>query len=136
MAEPPFIGTIRSYFEAYARHDAEGCAGTCTPDAELHSPFGPPCVGRAAVAATHEDWFTEGEENKSWEITYARAEEKTGCCLLRFAADVPTGSGGRERLGGVSLCVLERQDDGSWKFRAMSLNTLPPDTDRSHDQDR
>lgn len=124
----PFDKLMASYFDAYARHDAEGCAAAFTEDAALYSPWGPPALGHPAIAEAHRDWFEEGEENKTWSVAYARSDGFNGVCLVRFAADVPGPDGKKDRLQGISLNAMESRPDGQWRIRICSLNTLPSDT--------
>lgn len=41
--------------DAYRTGDAGGVAALFTENAQLHSPFAPPAIGRAAIQLLHED---------------------------------------------------------------------------------
>ncbi len=112
-----------TYVAAYETGNAEGCAAIYTEDGQVHSPFGPPAVGRAAIAATHAEWFTEGEENKSVIVHEAEASGDLAYCLAAYNADVPQLDGPPRREAGVSLNTLRRQAVGSY---LIAVTTLVP----------
>ena len=106
---------LARYVAAYRAGDADGCAAVYTEDATLVSPFGPPAVGRAAIAAVHRDWTAEETAGKTLDIVEFGTDGDHAWCFARFAEDHATGEG-------VSLNVLVRQPDGGWLIRACSLN--------------
>ena len=113
-----------AYVDDYMAHDAAACAAYYQPEGEIHSPFGPPVVGARAIRATHQDWFAEGETNKTITVLDARAEGTLAYCLSAYSADVPQTRGPAVTESGTSLNVLERQPGGGWKIRYTSLNAL------------
>ena len=119
-----FQALIDRYLAAYEAHDAAGCAAFYAPDAEMHSPYGPAATGRAEIAATHRDWFEEGETNKVMQVTSAGIVGDLGYCLVRFEANMPAADGGTEQSRGISLNLMERRDDGVWTIALASLNEL------------
>ena len=102
------------YLACYRAGDAEGCAAVFTEDAQMFSPFGPPALGRAAIASQHVDWVREGAEDKQVTVLDAGANGDLGWCLASFSEGA-TGAG-------VSLNVLRRQSDGAWRIARSSLN--------------
>lgn len=124
MGTREFQALVDSYLARYAAHDAAGCAALYAENAEVYSPFGPPAVGRAAIEASHRDWFEDGERNKVMTVTRAAARDDMGYCLVRFEADIPGENGATERFRGASLNVLERGADGAWNIKLTSLNAL------------
>lgn len=103
------------YLDAYRRGDACGCAAVFSTNALLTSPYGPPAQGRDAIAAIHEDWTSDGGENKQLEMIEFGGSGGLAWCLAKFSENAETGTG-------VSLSVLERQSDGQWLIRMCSLN--------------
>lgn len=114
---------VARLLEALQRHDAAACAALFTDDGLVLSPYGPPARGRAAILATHQSWFDEGETNKRLTLQEADASGELGYCILAYAGDYlqPDGSYTTDR--GRSVNVLRRQVDGDWKIQVSSLNT-------------
>jgi len=104
-----------TYVAAYRAGDAAGCAAIFTDDAELFSPYGPTARGRSAIRQTHEEWTSEGGENKAITVIEAGMSGDLAWCLAEFSEGETTGEG-------TSLNVLERQPDGGWLIRMCSLN--------------
>ena len=105
------------YVACYRSADAIGCAALFASDAELYYPFGPPAIGRAAIAATHEQWVSEGAEDKQITVMDAGGSGDVGWCLAQYSE----GSTGR----GTSLSILARQPEGNWLITHCSLNEMP-----------
>ncbi|NDR56179.1 YybH family protein [Aliiruegeria sabulilitoris] len=118
----PFETDLRKllddYLVAYEARDASACAGFYTEDGEIHSPFGTPVRGRAAICEAHEAWFAVPEENKRLEVLSSDASGDLGYALLRYSADTADGL-----EAGTSLNVLEIDETGRCRFRITSLNT-------------
>ena len=93
------------------------CAELYAEDGEIHSPFGPPVRGRAAIRATHDSWFESREENKRLEVLSGECRGDLGYALLRYSADTADGV-----EAGTSLNVLAAATPGRWLFRLTSLN--------------
>ena len=108
MSKDQLLKLVDAYLAAYSAQDSEGCARAFTPDGALFSPFGPPAKGRAAIAATHSEWFAEDEEDKRLEVLEFHENGESGHCLLGWSARVPdkNETSGFRTEGGVSLCVL------------------------------
>ena len=121
--EAQIRGLIAAYFSAYESRDAAGCTAVYTEDARILSPWGPPVNGQKAIAATHLDWFEEGETNKTMTIEDLRIDGDLAVCLVRNSADIPAAEG-PARVFGASLNALCRQQDGDWKFSHTSLTEL------------
>lgn len=98
---------------AYRAGDAEGCAALFCKDAQLHSPFGPPAIGRNAILDLHREWVAE-PNNKQFLILDHGSGDNMAWCLARFSE----GDGAED---GTSLLVLEPQKDGAWLIRACCL---------------
>ncbi len=98
---------------AYSAGDASGVAALFTEDAQLHSPFAPPAIGRAAIEHLHEIW-TQGGGSKHFKVLDCGAETALGWCLCRFSEGDHTGDG-------TSLIILQRRPDGSWQVRSCCL---------------
>ena len=80
MSKGQLIELVDAYLVAYRAQDADGCARTFTEDGALFSPYGPPARGRAAIAATHMEWFTEVEEGKRLEVLEFNRDGASGYC--------------------------------------------------------
>jgi len=113
LTENQLMKTVEAYFAAYGAQDQDGCARTFTPDGALFSPYGPAARGRAAIAATHLEWFAEDEQDKRFELLEFHGNGVCGHCVLGWSARVPdeNGPSGFRRVGGVSLAVLTVADD-------------------------
>jgi ketosteroid isomerase-like protein len=98
---------------SYCAGDAAGCAALFAEDGQLHSPFAPPAVGRAAIERLHEAWTREGG-SKFFEALDCGAEGSLGWCLCRFSEGDHTGDG-------TSLIVLVRGPSGDWLVRSCCL---------------
>jgi ketosteroid isomerase-like protein len=116
------MAVVGEYLRAYIAQDADGCARTFTPDGALFSPFGPPAIGRAAIAATHSDWFALEESDKRLEIQEFYESGESGHCLLRWSARIPDGgeASGFCVARGMSLAVL-KLTGGEILFSRMAL---------------
>ena len=121
-ARAEFQNLFDRYVERYLAGDAAGCAAFYAPDGQIHSPFGPLVVGADALAKIHEEWFQEGEINKTIQVLDARAEGDIGYCLARYSADLPQGDGSYQPDGGTSVNTFERLENGRWVIRHTSLN--------------
>lgn len=115
--------------QAYAAQDAKGVAATFTEDARLHSPFGPPAIGRSAIAATHVVWFRDRERDKVMQVVEAETSGAIGSALVGFAATVDGAGGQPERIDGMSLNTLRRDPRGAWHIRicCLTLFDTPPE---------
>ena len=82
----------------------------------MHSPFGPPAVGRQAIEDTHAEWVSEGADNKQITVSSAEKDGDLGWCIAQFREGT-TGEG-------TSLNVLARQSDGRWLITYCSLNEV------------
>ncbi|MBS0123044.1 YybH family protein [Thetidibacter halocola] len=107
---------LNAYVAAYRAGDAKGCAAIFAEDAQLHSPYAPPAIGRAAIAALHVDWVQDGG-NKTLTVEEAGASGDLAWCLARFAEGAETGDG-------TTLAVLERHGE-DWLIRMCCLNEAP-----------
>ena len=123
MSTQEITAAISGYFEAYARHDAAGCAACYAPDAWITSPWGPPVTGQEAIEAVHEAWFEEGERDKTYDILDLRVGDTLAVCLLRYDATVPTENG-EVAVAGVSLNGFSKSESGRWLWTHTSLNEL------------
>ena len=103
------------YVAAYKAGDAAGCAAVFTPDAAVYSPYGPPAIGRAAIAAQHSEWVKLGGDGKTLIIEGAGSSGDLAWCLLRYSEGEVAGNG-------TNLTVFERQAGGNWLARISSLN--------------
>lgn len=119
---------IDRYLAAYAAHDADACAALYSDDAVVISPFGPPAIGRAEIAAAHRAWFADGETGKTMTVLRAGIAGDIGHCLVAFSADVP-GDTAPERFHGASLNTLIRTAEG-WRLTLTSLNATEDDLTR------
>lgn len=119
---------LDGYVAAYRAGDAAGCAAVYTECGEIHSPFGPPAVGRAAIAAAHTAWFEEAEENKAITVLSVQGAGDLAACLARYSADIPREDGPPATEAGVTLSTFERQADGSWLIR---MSALVPDANEA-----
>lgn len=107
-----------AYAAAYSDGDAATCGAMFTPDAELHSPYAPPAIGRDAIEALHATWthsHGEGAEKKMT-VVHAGRSADLAWCLATYTEGLEAGNG-------TSLDVFDRQPDGSWLIRMCSLNS-------------
>lgn len=105
------------YLAAYRQGDAAGCAACFTLEAAVYSPYGPPAIGRAAIAEQHGDWVKLGGTGKTLIIEQAGGSGDLAWCLSRYSEGGVTGNG-------TSLTVFERQAGGTWLARISSLNEV------------
>jgi uncharacterized protein (TIGR02246 family) len=112
---------VARLLDALQRHDAAACAALFTQDGVILSSYGPPAKGRAAIAATHQSWFDEGEKNKRLELLDAGAAEDVGYCVLSYCGDYAKPDGSNERHSGRSVNVLRREADGDWRIHVSSM---------------
>jgi ketosteroid isomerase-like protein len=107
-----------SYAAAYRAKDAARCAAVFTPNGAVYSPYGPPALGREAVAALHADWVQLEGHGKKLTIIEAGGSGDLAWCLAAYSD---------EHHKGTSLNLLERQPDGAWLIRICSLNEDKPE---------
>ncbi|MDB5524773.1 MAG: hypothetical protein JWM58_2536 [Rhizobium sp.] len=100
----------------YQVGDAAGCAALFTENAEVHSPYAPPAVGRRAIEELHREWTKEIIGEKSITVLQAAGTSDAAWCLAKYSEGTDVGNG-------TSLNVFERQPDGSWLIRMCSLNS-------------
>lgn len=112
------------YTAAYRLAGAEGCAEAFTNDGEMRSPYGPPALGRTAIAETHRIWTGGGSDNKRLDVMQAGSSGDLAWCLAAYSEDTETGTG-------TSLMVFERQTGGGWLIRSCSLNETLPAPDKT-----
>ncbi|MFK7870200.1 MAG: nuclear transport factor 2 family protein [Roseobacter sp.] len=98
---------------AYRAGDAAACAAMFSQDAQIHSPYPPPAIGRAAIEALHQEWTAEASE-KSFTVIDCGSTNTMAWCLCRFAEGPKTGEG-------TSLIVLESGPAGDWLIRSCCL---------------
>ena len=98
---------------AYSRGDAHAVALLFAEDAQLHSPFAPPAIGRAAIEVLHQDWTAEPSDKTFTVIDWGSTQDMAWC-LCRF-------SEGDEAGCGTSLVVLQPSADGIWRIRSCCL---------------
>lgn len=99
---------------AYSAGDAKACAEMFTAQGELHSPYGPAAVGRAAIEALHRDWTAEPSKKK-FDLVKAKKSGTMAWALVRFSEGAVTGTG-------TSLLILEQQDSGAWLTQICCLH--------------
>ncbi len=98
---------------AYGAGDAAAVAALFTQDAQLHSSFASPAIGRTAIETLHVDWTADRSE-KSFTLLDSGGNEDVAWGLFRFAEGQVTGAG-------TSLAVFERQSNGAWLVRSCCL---------------
>ncbi|MGX8007823.1 YybH family protein [Mesorhizobium sp. ORM8.1] len=107
-----------AYATAYSASDAAACGAMFTTDAELHSPYAPPAVGRDAIEALHAVW-TQGHgeaAEKKMRVIHAGRSGHLAWCLATYTEGLDVGNG-------TSVSIFDRQADGSWLIRMCSLNS-------------
>ena len=121
-------GVFDAYLAAYTAQDATGAAAVFAPDGHLYSAFSPPAFGRAAIAATHSQWFLDGERDKAMNVIEATCDGALGQALIGFAATIDGEDGQPARIYGMSLNTLVNTDAG-WHIRhcCLTLFDTPPD---------
>ena len=90
------------YVAAYRAGDAAGCAAIFTEDAEVHSPYGSPARGRAAIEALHGEWAQHASSNKTLQVIEAGNSWDLAWTLAAYSEGEAVGNG-------TSLSVFERQ---------------------------
>ncbi|MCT8159880.1 YybH family protein [Pseudoruegeria sp. SHC-113] len=120
---------FKLYLDAYAQKDTAAVAELFEEDGALFSPFGPPAFGRAAIAATHADWFNEDETEKAMKVVEAREDTTGGHALVGFASSFKSENEPPQRHYGMSLNTLTRAANGTWRIRhcCLSMFDTPPD---------
>lgn len=108
------------YVAAYRSGDAAGCAAIFTDDAEVHSPYGPPAHGRAAIEALHGLWVQHAGPNKILQVIEAGSSGELAWTLAAYSEGEAVGNG-------TSLSIFERQPGGGWLIRMCSLNSTDAD---------
>jgi ketosteroid isomerase-like protein len=98
---------------AYSAGDATACAEMFTENAQLHSPFAPPAIGRDAIRALHEEWTGDDGAKRFIILDYGSGPD-LAWCVSRFSE-----GGGTD--DGTSLIVLERQSTDNWLVRSCCL---------------
>ncbi|RUU12211.1 hypothetical protein EOD23_08125 [Mesorhizobium sp. USDA-HM6] len=106
------------YAAAYSAGDAAACGAMFTGDAEVHSPYARPAVGRDAIEALHATWMHgHGEATeKKMAVVHAGRSGDMAWCLATYTEGLKVGNG-------ASFDVFERQGYGSWLIRMCSLNS-------------
>jgi uncharacterized protein (TIGR02246 family) len=102
------------YVDSYRKGDAAGCAAIFAPDAEMYSPFGPPAIGRDAIAEQHQDWVAESAESKKLIVVSSGQDGALGWSVATFS-EGQTGTG-------HTLAVLARNAAGDWEIIRCSLS--------------
>jgi hypothetical protein len=97
----------------YVAGIADACAEMFTDDAQLHSSFGPPAIGRAEIRDLHRDWVAEADA-KRFSVLDHGSTDTMAWCLCRFAE-------GDIADEGTSLIVLELQQNDAWLIRSCCL---------------
>ncbi|MBZ9759639.1 nuclear transport factor 2 family protein [Mesorhizobium sp. CA8] len=104
------------YVAAYRSGNASGCAAIFTENAEMHSPYGPPARGRAAIEALHDIWVQHAGPNKTLQVIEAGSSGNLAWTLAAYSEGEAVGNG-------TSLSVFEHQVGGGWLIRMCSLNS-------------
>lgn len=123
MSNDAIKAVLARYFDAYAGHDAAGCAACYTTDAWVISPWDAPVRGRDAIEQSHKAWFQEGEQDKVYNILDLSITGVTAMCLLQYDAKIPT-SDGLIAVAGISLNGLIETAPDQWSITHTSLNEL------------
>ncbi|MCL5776037.1 nuclear transport factor 2 family protein [Limibaculum sp. FT325] len=118
--QPALKALIAQYLDAYAARDARAASAVFAERARIITPFGPPIVGRDAIAAAHYDWFDDGETNKRLDVVEAGARGEMGYAVLRWSADLREPDGRIVRDTGLSLNVL-MHSYGGWMIAQTAL---------------
>lgn len=114
-ALPDFQALLDRMTAAYRAGDAGACAAMFTIDAQLHSPYAPPAVGRAAIEALHREWVGDGVDDKELYVTEAGGSGGSAWSLNRYSEHAG-------EIQGTSLIVWRLDEDGKWRVRMCSLN--------------
>ena len=113
MTEEELQAYLDQMAAAYSAGDAKACADLFTQDAQLHSSFAPPAIGRAAIRALHEDWVAEPSA-KSFVLVDHGCAGDIAWCVCRFSEGHETGDG-------TSQLIFEGQTNGTWLARSCCL---------------
>ena len=105
-----------AHVAGYKAGDAAGCAAVFTLNGEVHSPYGPPAIGRAVIEALHVEWVKLGGDHKTLVVEACGGSGDLAWALSRYSEGEETGNG-------TNLSVFERQADGEWLVRVCSLNS-------------
>lgn len=118
--QPALRALIAQYLDAYAARDARAASAVYADNAWIITPFGPPVIGRDAIAAAHYEWFDDGEENKRLDVVEAAARGEMGYAVLRWSAMVREPDGSVVHDTGLSLNVLVH-GYGGWMIAQTAL---------------
>lgn len=114
---PDFQDHLDQMTAAYRAGDAAACAAMFTVDAQLHSPYAPPAIGRAAIEALHVEWVGEGMEDKELIVVESGGSGSAAWSLNRYNEHAG-------QIQGTSLIVWQLDEDGEWRVRMCSLNAV------------
>ncbi|WP_245273731.1 nuclear transport factor 2 family protein [Mesorhizobium sp. WSM3224] len=84
-----------TYAAAYSAGDAGACGAMFTTDAEVHSPYATPAVGRDAIGALHAAW-TQGHgeaAEKKVTVVHAGRSGDLAWCLATYSEGLDVGNG-------------------------------------------
>ena len=81
----------------------------------MHSPCGPPALGRAAIVDLHAVWTEGGSTGKRLDVVQAGGSGDLAWCLAEYSEGETTGNG-------TSLMVFQRGQAGDWQIRMCSMN--------------
>lgn len=82
---PDFEELLDRMTLAYRAGDAAACAAMFTTDAQLHSPYAPPAIGRTAIEALHLEWVGDGVDDKELVVVEAGGSEGSALSLNRYS---------------------------------------------------
>ncbi len=105
------------YVAAYVAKDAIGCSSIFLPDGVIYSTYGPPALGRDAIAAQHREWVNYGGKHKTVLIQDMGGSGDTAWCLARYSEGEAAGNG-------MALIVFGRTPDGDWLVCKCSMTGL------------
>ncbi len=110
MDQTKILETISAMTTAFAAGDVDGVMATYEPTAAVVAQPGQPVAGDAALRAMFDEFIARGVN-----FTYGAHEVvvagDTGLHLMSWTAPGPDGP-----MTALSVAVLHRQPDGSWKM--------------------
>jgi ketosteroid isomerase-like protein len=115
------------WLACYARGDIEGAVACFAPDGAIHSPYGPPAVGHAALMRLHASWLADDETDKRIVVREARGSGDVAYCVADYSTESGTPDGRRIRETGTVLNVAVRDGSGAWTLQISSLNRTYPE---------
>lgn len=111
--------------DAFNNGDIEKLVSLYAEDATLSPGNGQALVGRDAIANLFQSFIDAGVHDHSLETVTTGGDENTIFQVARWSAKGGTANGETPEFGGITMNVLEKNQDGKWVTRAHVWNASP-----------